>query len=139
MYLWGHYNPPLKDWITILSLSTRFKFDKVRSQAIRELETPFRRTEMDPVNRIVLAQKFGIEEWLWEGYEALCHRLVGLTDEEAEKVGAVTTNRLWRAREMLQKSSSDLTNQDHENTSIWDITTHDRGVVSSVLQQVFWP
>ena len=53
---------------------------------------------------MVLAVKHSVDPWLIPAYCDLCERVEPLTDQEAEKLGAVTTARLARARELLRRS-----------------------------------
>ena len=53
---------------------------------------------------MVLGVKHSVEPWLIPAYCDICERAEPLTDNEAEKLGAVTTARLARARELLRKS-----------------------------------
>ena len=53
---------------------------------------------------MVLAVKHSVDPWLVPAYCDLCERVEPLTDQEAEKLGLVTTARLARARELLRKS-----------------------------------
>ena len=53
---------------------------------------------------MVLAVKHSVDPWLVPAYCDICERTEPLTDQEAEKLGAVTTARLARARELLRKS-----------------------------------
>ena len=53
---------------------------------------------------MVLSIKHSIDPWLIPAYCDICERTEPLTDQEAEKLGAVTTARLARARELLRKS-----------------------------------
>ena len=46
-----------------------------------------------------------MDPWLIPAYCDLCERVEPLTDQEAEKLGVVTTARLARARELLRKPS----------------------------------
>ena len=52
---------------------------------------------------MVLAVKHSVEPWLIPAYCDVCERAEPLTDQEAEKLGAVTTARLARGREVLRK------------------------------------
>ena len=53
---------------------------------------------------MVLGVKHSVDPWLVPAYCDICERTEPLTDLEAEKLGAVTTARLARARELLRKS-----------------------------------
>ncbi|KAJ6457752.1 hypothetical protein C8R47DRAFT_995487, partial [Mycena vitilis] len=73
----------LSQWITLLSISTRLGFDLLRAQAIQSIEeSP---TAFDPIDKLVLAIKYKIPEWLAPAYTALCRRKNCLGEWEAEK------------------------------------------------------
>jgi hypothetical protein len=86
------------EWRHLLSISTRFKMDKVRNRAIREI----RDFPLDPVDKIVLAVKNNIPEWLKPAYVELCQREEPIREEEAEKLGLGTAMKLARAREYVR-------------------------------------
>ncbi|KZT05002.1 uncharacterized protein LAESUDRAFT_813862 [Laetiporus sulphureus 93-53] len=89
----------LEDWIALLSISTRFVFDKIRDRAIREISAHV--PALDPVQRISLAVKHDIPEWLMTAYVELCTRPIPLSKKEVEELGPTTAARLARAREDL--------------------------------------
>ncbi|KAJ7507013.1 hypothetical protein B0H11DRAFT_1969809 [Mycena galericulata] len=99
----GMYRQPkatLGQWITLLSISTRLRFDLLRSHAIQSIdESP---TAMDPVDKLVLAVEYDIPEWLAPAYTALCQRPNCLEEWEAEKIGLKKTVQIARAREAFR-------------------------------------
>ncbi|EPQ53964.1 hypothetical protein GLOTRDRAFT_15187, partial [Gloeophyllum trabeum ATCC 11539] len=84
----------LEEWTSILALATQWGFDSIRLLAIREV-FPL----ASPLDRIVLAHKFDIKEWLLDAYREVCERQAPLSDEEAERIGAKDTARVARVRE----------------------------------------
>ncbi|KAJ7118416.1 hypothetical protein C8R43DRAFT_934164 [Mycena crocata] len=91
---------PISQWITLLSISTRLQFDLLRAQAIQSIEeSP---TALDPVDKLVLAVKYSIPEWLAPAYTALCQRPNCLEEWEAEKIGLKKTVQIARAREAFR-------------------------------------
>jgi len=89
----------LENWISLLSFATRFICDQIRGRAIREIEKGH--SKPDPVERVVLAVKHNIPQWLVSAYQELCQRQNPLTEEEGEKLGLPTVIKLMKAREML--------------------------------------
>lgn len=89
----------LENWISLLSFATRFLCDKIRKRAIREIEGGH--AKLDPVERVVLAVRHNIPQWLVPAYQELCQRQDTLTEEEGEKLGLSTVIKLMRARESL--------------------------------------
>ena len=93
----------LESWISLLSFSTRFICDKIRARAIREIEAIQSRVE--PVERIVLAVRHNVPQWLTGAYQELCQRQDSLSEAEGEKLGLSTVIKLMRAREILLSGS----------------------------------
>ncbi|KAG2017687.1 hypothetical protein CC2G_007178 [Coprinopsis cinerea AmutBmut pab1-1] len=54
-------------WISVLKLSTQWRFNDVRKLAIRAL-TPLL---VDPVELVCLAKQYHIHDWLLSGYASL--------------------------------------------------------------------
>ena len=95
----------LESWVSLLSFSTRFICDKIRARSIRELEAI--QSRVDPIERIVLAVRHNIPQWLSGAYQELCQRQDSLSEEEGERLGLSTVIKLMRAREILLSSGSD--------------------------------
>jgi len=93
----------LESWIALLSFSTRFICDKIRARSIREIESI--QSRVDPIERIVLAVRHTVPQWLPGAYQELCQRQESLSEEEGEKLGLPTVIKLMRAREMLLSGS----------------------------------
>lgn len=96
---------PLESWIALLSFSTRFICDKIRARSIREVEAM--QSRVDPIERVVLAFRHNVPQWLNGAYQELCQRQDSLTEVEGEKLGLPTVIKLMRAREILL-SGTDL-------------------------------
>lgn len=97
------------EWIALLSISTRYGFDRIRDRAITALApgpTPYSSHVLNPVDMVVLALKHDIPQWLETAYVLLCMREQSLEEEEGEKLGVVTTIRLARARERFWKEQA---------------------------------
>ncbi|KAI0826004.1 hypothetical protein BC629DRAFT_1452231, partial [Irpex lacteus] len=68
------------EWTALLSISTRYAFDRIRSRAIAALSplTPTSTSSvtqlLDPVDMLVLAVKHDVPQWLEPAYVALCMR-----------------------------------------------------------------
>ena len=92
----------IDQWVSLLSISSRFQLDRIRRRAISEIES--HHPQLHAVDKVVLAVKQSVDPWLNPAYCDICERTEPLTDQEAEKLGAVTTARLARARELLRRS-----------------------------------
>ncbi|EGO01154.1 hypothetical protein SERLA73DRAFT_105716 [Serpula lacrymans var. lacrymans S7.3] len=97
--LYGKPLDSLDEWISLLSISSRYSMDGIRERAIEEIEKSI--PPMLPVSQIVLAKKHHVKTWLAPAYEALCTRKESLTVAEAEQLGLVTSILLAGAREKL--------------------------------------
>ena len=90
----------------LLSISTRFDFERIRQLAISRLE---RLQILDPIEKIVLAVKHDIPQWLAPAYEALCQRPNPLNEGEARKIGWTKAVLVARAREEVRESCEEET------------------------------
>lgn len=93
----------LESWIALLSFSTRFICDKIRARSVREIESF--QSQLDPVERVVLAVRHNVPRWLNGAYQELCQRTNTLSEEEGEKLGLSTVIKLMKARETLLSES----------------------------------
>lgn len=96
------HKPSLENWISLLSFATRFICDTIRKRAIREIEDGH--SKLDPVERVVLAVRQNIPQWLAPAYQELCQRQESLNEVEGEKLGLSTVIKLMRARETLMNA-----------------------------------
>ena len=97
-------SPTLNDWIGILSISTRFIFDKVRERAIKEITT-----HLDQINSfelIELAMKHDVQQWFKPAYEKVVTRTDLISHAEALKVPSPIVLMLMRSREQYWKNST---------------------------------
>ncbi|CCM04331.1 uncharacterized protein FIBRA_06502 [Fibroporia radiculosa] len=85
------------DWIALLSISSRYLFDKIRQRAIEALTS--QDPPLDPVERIILAIKHNVMQMLMPSYIELCVRETPLSDHEGERLGLFVAIRIARARE----------------------------------------
>ncbi|KAJ6625177.1 hypothetical protein B0H10DRAFT_1942763 [Mycena sp. CBHHK59/15] len=104
----------MQAWIDLLSIATRFDFQRLRECAIGAIEhnlwpgTPRRFESIDPIKQIVLAEKHDIPHWLPIAYAALCQRPNPLEEWEAEQIGYRKTTLLARAREAVRDPDNHL-------------------------------
>ncbi|KAK7012804.1 hypothetical protein R3P38DRAFT_3279276 [Favolaschia claudopus] len=84
------------EWISVLKLSTEWRFLHIRKMAIEMLAST---TEISSVQRIVLARKYEVASWLCRGYLELAQSTESISDEEGELLGWKTAFRLIQARE----------------------------------------
>jgi hypothetical protein len=152
-----HQEAELQRQIDLLSISTRFDFDRVREAAIKCIRYGLSRRQektarwsgsgdsqwlagISPVDRICLAEKYDIREWLCPSYEDLCQRVVPLEVHEAERIGVRTATLLARAREAVREKhslrveSSPLSHSPSNSDRFYDET-----MVRCIVQEVFYP
>ncbi|KAJ7464530.1 hypothetical protein FB451DRAFT_1263750 [Mycena latifolia] len=92
---------PKEEWISVLKLSTLWRFLDARDLAIQQLTE---RGGLGSVERILLARQYDVAPWLRLGYTELARREEGISLEDAEKIGWETTVRLYHTREAAIKS-----------------------------------
>ncbi|TFY62874.1 hypothetical protein EVJ58_g3589 [Rhodofomes roseus] len=93
----------LAEWVALLSVSSRLLFDKIRERTISVIET--HAPALEPAERIVLATKHDIPQWLNPAFTELCTRADPLSGDEANQLGTELAERVTRAREMVQSRS----------------------------------
>jgi hypothetical protein len=144
------FKPYLQEWISILSVSSRYDMDNIRQRAIREIDS--HRPRVDPINKIVLAEQHNIPGWLAPAYACVCQRAHPLEEWEAEKLGMTVTVKLARAREAVRelplRPSSPQSAADHfwgqtpvetESLGVADYEPYDCREVQRIIDEVFWP
>ncbi|KAJ7288882.1 hypothetical protein C8J57DRAFT_1495141 [Mycena rebaudengoi] len=85
-----------EEWISVLKLSTQWRFIDTRNLAIQRLSD---RAGIGSAERIQLARQYDVANWLRMGCIALAQRHETLSPEEAEKVGWKTAFQLCWVRE----------------------------------------
>ncbi|KAI0340266.1 hypothetical protein BDW22DRAFT_1430882 [Trametopsis cervina] len=123
----------LADWECLLSISTRYVFDRIRDLAISEITKQM----LDPVRKITLANKYNIPHWLPTAYLDLCKRVQPITDEEAETLGLRTLVRVARARELAREQG--YISATHRSYFPHDkiYSYNDRGIMAVICE--VWP
>ncbi|KAF8216987.1 hypothetical protein K438DRAFT_2007695 [Mycena galopus ATCC 62051] len=102
----GMHNWMTKDeWIAVLKLSTQWRFLEARNLALQQLH---RRTDIQGVERILLARQYDVAPWLRLGYRDLAKRADLISREEAEKIGWETAFLLSQVREKAWKNGEDF-------------------------------
>ncbi len=136
MLLCSMYKPAiviLDDWIALLSISTRYVFDRIREIAIEEIS----RQVLDPVKKITLANKYNIPQWLHPAYADLCKRPKAILDNEGEALGLRAVLRIARAREIVREKGYVTSAQRSYFPHDTIYTFNDRGILLVVND--IWP
>ncbi|EMD36832.1 hypothetical protein CERSUDRAFT_114747 [Gelatoporia subvermispora B] len=104
----GMYTPRTDSvpyWKALLSISSRFVFDRIRQAAVKSLGK--RSPPLHPTDLIFLANKYSISPWLKPAYTELCMRKEPLSDAEATTIGVKATAQIARAREAYRLNTLD--------------------------------
>jgi hypothetical protein len=88
-----------KEWSAILDLSTRWGFASIRELAIRCIDPP-----TDPRDRLILARKHAVEEWVLPALFKLCERPEPLGLEEARLMDFEDVVLVGSARQAVRSS-----------------------------------
>ncbi|KAG1888977.1 uncharacterized protein F5891DRAFT_947212 [Suillus fuscotomentosus] len=87
------------EWIRLLSIATRYAMERIRARALHELECL---PPLDPIQKIALARKHDVREWLLPSYVALCLRREPLNVLEAVELGLETMVLIAIGRETVR-------------------------------------
>jgi hypothetical protein len=87
------------EWTHLLSISTTFKFSRLRQLAIQELSTNH---TLHPVEKIALSQTYDISDWFQPAFDELVQRERGPQLWESEKLGLTITVSIYTAREDMR-------------------------------------
>ncbi|KAG2134781.1 hypothetical protein DEU56DRAFT_888374 [Suillus clintonianus] len=88
-----------EDWVRLLSIATRYGMERIRARALHELECL---PPLDPIQKIILARKHDVQEWLLPSYVALCLRRQPLNVLEAVELGLETMVLIAMGRESVR-------------------------------------
>lgn len=82
-----------------MDLSTRWGFTSIRELAIRSLKPP------TPHHRLILGQKYGIDQWIPSALQELCERPQQLTPDEARLMDLEDVVLVGSVREKVRKQT----------------------------------
>lgn len=88
-----------EEWVRLLSIATRYGMERIRTRALHELEYL---PPLDPIQKITLARKHDVREWLLPSYVALCLRRQPLNVLEAVELGLETMVLIAMGRESVR-------------------------------------
>jgi hypothetical protein len=86
-----------EEWTSVLSLAHRWDFAAIRAVAIDELAAV-----TTPIDKLVLARDYDVEEWLAGAYLAVCEAPAYPSDADCARLDRATIVRIGRAREALR-------------------------------------
>ncbi|KAG2159340.1 uncharacterized protein EDB93DRAFT_1115134 [Suillus bovinus] len=87
------------EWIRLLSIATRYEMERIRARALHELDYL---PPLDPIQKIVLARRHDVRQWLLPSYVALCLRREPLNVLEAVELGLETMVLIAIGRESVR-------------------------------------
>lgn len=85
----------VQEWSEAFHIATLWGFEQLRAYIIKTTDS----IAQDPIDRIQLADKCGLTEWLHPAYAKLCARDSSLTAEDGRKLGFERFAVLSRIRE----------------------------------------
>jgi hypothetical protein len=109
----------LEELVKLLSISTRFDFEKARQLAIKSIG----KQKLRPIDFILLAERYDVVQWLRPAYTALCMRPAPLELEEVKELGFEKIVLLAKAREKRCQSR-------------WGLSVDEIGVI---VDEIFFP
>jgi hypothetical protein len=83
--------------VSILHLSDLWNFETMRTLAITRLSLL-----TSPIDRVLLARKYGVDVWLLPAYQQICEREAWLSDEEGRQLGIDDVMKIGRARQSIR-------------------------------------
>lgn len=143
----GVYDIPVLQWCSILSLATKWEFDSIRTLALTQLNT-FPSTAIASVDRIILARRLQLPEWILPPFVDLVCRSNTLSLDEARKLSLEDVVTLAMAREEIKKTqeANDRTHQVYygvrgispwsERQTVWDAVAGMFGIPSAPVHKL---
>lgn len=119
------------EWISVLKLSTMWRFGKLRREAIEELT----KLEHNPVKKILLGREYRVERWLIEGYKELVEREAALTETEKTDLGDAATIKIYEGREATFRTGSGV--QDWGFNGCRDLAAVESLVRAGFVQELY--
>ncbi|KZV74155.1 hypothetical protein PENSPDRAFT_682138 [Peniophora sp. CONT] len=88
----------VEEWMSVLKLSAMWCLDDLRARAIESADGQIKEMP-DVVDRILLARRHNVSQWLIDGYEILGKRASYLSGDEQTRLGLPTAVKLSELRE----------------------------------------
>jgi len=104
----------MPEWISVLKLSTMWHFQKIREFAIQKMAPLVGVDE-----KVILAQKYRITEWLLPALDKWTQQSTSITHKDVDRMGLDFILKIVEARDQYMKSCSKCSNRDrHDYTNI---------------------
>ncbi|KIP04821.1 hypothetical protein PHLGIDRAFT_179529 [Phlebiopsis gigantea 11061_1 CR5-6] len=128
-------------WISLLAASTSLSFPRIRERALAELESES--SCLDAVDRIILADRYDVDQWRAPAYIQLCTRDRPIQESEATLLGVKVTSQLAEIREkvlleMLEECQT-RSLRTKSCSKVWAKPVRDAWRVEQMVNEVFWP
>ena len=93
----------VEEWTSILTLSDKWNFAELKTQATFQLSSI-----MSTIEKIALSKKYNVGNpyWLLAAYRELCTRRYPLSIVEGEKLGLETVIKIWEVQHELLMGST---------------------------------
>lgn len=115
---------PTDEWCKLLAISSKLACEEVRARAIEELTA--NRSNVSPVDRIELGNKYNVPQWLPDAYADVFVRENHLTKGEGEKLGLEITVKVLRGRDKCRRSG-------------WGSCSSGDRRITQLVEDVFFP
>ncbi|KAJ3786079.1 hypothetical protein GGU10DRAFT_332601 [Lentinula aff. detonsa] len=90
------------EWTSVLKLADMWCMDVVKEHA---LATMNQIPKVDPIDKVVVARKYGVDSWLAPSFDALLRRSQPWDEQDVERLGLSTVLKLVELRDRLQPHS----------------------------------
>ncbi|KAF9255988.1 hypothetical protein L218DRAFT_911811 [Marasmius fiardii PR-910] len=88
----------LREYIDLLSIASRYECTGARQKAIQGIESHC----IDPIQKIILSEKYNVQHWLMPAYIELCKRDKSLNGNDARQIGIDKAMVIAEARENVR-------------------------------------
>ncbi|VDB95545.1 unnamed protein product [Peniophora sp. CBMAI 1063] len=104
----------LDEWMGVLALAKKWNLESMRDKAVAGSDAEIQKRTV--IDKILIAKKYGVSQWLKEGYRALASRGGPITSQERDALGWETYGRLMHVRENCR--CLDVDDQDASGVSL---------------------
>ncbi|KAJ3714140.1 hypothetical protein C8R42DRAFT_633070 [Lentinula raphanica] len=87
------------EWTSILKLADMWCMDAIREHAISTMKDI---PNVDPVDKVVVAKRYGVDAWLPSSLDAIIRRSQAWSEHDVERLGLSTVLKLVALRDRLQ-------------------------------------
>ncbi|KAG9006328.1 hypothetical protein FRB93_008817 [Tulasnella sp. JGI-2019a] len=121
-------------WASVLRLATLWGFNVARSLAMEKFNTHF--LDRDPLERLELALRCRVGQWVHPIYIRLCERPEGLSTNEIERLGVARFAAITGIREQVLRAKIPNSALDSSSKSMLGLTGGKSGICSGCGEQL---